>query len=76
MLPCHGIYTYAVRLAGSRKGVADSMVVTTSDGKVVTVDLASGLDSVPKQYRKEVANQLEELRNLATLALTNVTRRR
>lgn len=56
--------------------MADSMVVSTSDGQVITVDLASGLDSVPEQYRKEVANQLEELRKLATLALTNVTRRR
>ncbi|CAL8471501.1 g11043 [Coccomyxa elongata] len=70
------VATILNRKKGSRKGVADSMVVTTSDGEVVTVDLASGLDSVPEQYRKEVANQLEELRNLATLALTNVTRRR
>ncbi len=64
------------RLAGSRKGVADSMVVSTSDGQVITVDLASGLDSVPEHYRKEVATQLEELQKIATLALTNVTRRR
>ena len=52
------------------------MVVSTSDGQVITVDLASGLDSVPEHYRKEVATQLEELQKLATLALTNVTRRR
>ena len=62
--------------AGSKTGVADSMVVTTSNGEVVTVDLEGGLASVPAQYRKEVATQLEALRKLATVALNNVTRRR
>ncbi len=52
------------------------MCVTTSDGEVVTVDLASGLNSVPEQYRKEVAEQLEALRSLATVALNNVTKRK
>ncbi|KAK9918326.1 hypothetical protein WJX75_003218 [Coccomyxa subellipsoidea] len=70
------VATVLNRKKGSRKGVADSMVVTTSDGEVVTVDLASGLNSVPEQYRKEVAEQLEALRSLATVALNNVTKRR
>ena len=54
------------------------MVVTCSDGEVVTVNLANGpgLDSVPARYRKEVTAQLEALRKLATAALTNVTKRR
>lgn len=54
------------------------MVVTCSDGEVVTVNLANGpgLGSVPAQYQKEVAAQLEALRKLATAALTNVTKRR
>lgn len=65
-----------VWLAGSKKGVADSMVVTTRDGEVVTVDLKTGLNSVPEQYREDVAEQLEALRSLATVALNNVTRRR
>ena len=42
------------------------MVVTTSDGEVVTVDLEGGLSKVPAQYRNEVAAQLEALRKLAT----------
>ena len=65
---------------GGRKGAAapESMVVTCSDGEVVTVNLASGpgLGSVPARYQKEVAAQLEALRKLATAALTNVTKRR
>lgn len=52
------------------------MVVTTSDGEVVTVDLEGGLSTVPEQYRTEVADQLEALRRLATVALNNVTKRR
>ena len=52
------------------------MVVTTGDGQVVTVDLVSGLSSVPVQYRDEVAAQLEALRKLAVSALQNVTKRR
>ncbi len=54
------------------------MVVTCSDGEVVTVNLANGpgLGSVPARYQKEVAAQLEALRLLATAALTNVTKRR
>ncbi|EIE21982.1 hypothetical protein COCSUDRAFT_53917 [Coccomyxa subellipsoidea C-169] len=70
------VATVLNRKKGSRKGVADSMCVTTSDGEVVTVDLASGLKSVPEQYRKEVAEQLEALRSLATVALNNVTKRK
>jgi hypothetical protein len=52
------------------------MVVTTSDGEVVTVDLEGGLGNVPEQYRSEVADQLEALRRLATAALHNVTKRK
>ena len=55
---------------------AESMVVTCTDGEVVTVNMKSGLSSVPARYQKEVAAQLEALKKLATAALTNVTKRR
>ena len=69
-----------VACTGGRKGAAapESMVVTCSDGEVVTVNLARGpgRGSVPARYQKEVAAQLEALKKLATAALTNVTKRR
>ena len=75
-----GLSSSFMPCAGGRRGAAgpESMVVTCSDGEVVTVNLANGpgLDSVPARYRKEVTAQLEALRKLATAALTNVTKRR
>ena len=52
------------------------MVVTCTDGEVVTVNMKTGLSSVPARHQKEVAAQLEALKKLATAALTNVTKRR
>ena len=52
------------------------MVVTCTDGEVITLDMKTGLGSVPAKHRKEVAVQLEALKKLATAALTNVTQRR
>ena len=88
-LGCSGIFwlsffrlpaalTWCTTCPGGKRGAAaaESMVVTCADGEVVTVNMKTGLGSVPARYQKEVAAQLEALKKLATAALTNVTKRR
>eukprot|EP00891_Asterochloris_glomerata_P002271 jgi/Astpho2/2271/Aster-x0518 len=54
---------------GAKTKAGNAIVVTCKDGTQVAVDVLDGMNKVPADKLKEVAEQLEQLKSLATAAL-------